>query len=162
MTHMGDGSSACASLGPAVKGAPEFGKRFECIDGLRGLAALAVVVGHVTHLEPLGAAAVIVFFVISGYCVTAAADAGLKAGVGMRTYMWRRIRRIYPPYLLSIAFFVCTRLARDWLAPTGNASPFDPDGTDLILNATLTQWLWLIAHPAGWPHENPSLFVSVY
>jgi peptidoglycan/LPS O-acetylase OafA/YrhL len=110
-------TAGASRLTPAATGM--FPKRFESLDGLRGIAALAVVVGHVTHIEPLGAAAVLVFFVISGYCVTAAADSAVHAGVGFRTYMWRRVRRIYPPYLLSVAFFVATRRVRDWFVRAG-------------------------------------------
>lgn len=36
-------------------------KRYAWIDGLRGLAALAVVVGRVASIDPLGAAVVMVF-----------------------------------------------------------------------------------------------------
>lgn len=160
---MNDGAAtppAQSEGSPDVMG--PFGRRFACLDALRGLAALAVVVAHVCHVEPLGAAAVLVFFVISGYCVTAAADAALQAGVGLRVYMWRRVKRIYPPYLLSIAFFVATRMARDWLAPRASAQPFSPDLLEWVQNATLTQWLSLPFSPVGWPHDNPVLFVSVY
>src|SRR5256885_2288291 len=53
-------------------------ERFDLIDAFRGLAALAVVIHHVIggH-DPrfqIGHPAVIVFFVISGYCIASAAD----------------------------------------------------------------------------------------
>ena len=137
-------------------------KRYAWIDGLRGLAALAVVVGHVAQIEPLGAAAVMVFFVISGYCISAALASALGAGIGFRAFMLRRVRRIYPPYILAVLFFVATRILRDRFASPDTFTSFDPTSIDWLLNATLTQWMNLVPHPTGWPHENPVLFVSVF
>ncbi len=48
--------------------------RYGFLDGLRGLAALCVVLAHQDVL-PFGHEAVLVFFIISGYCITAAAQA---------------------------------------------------------------------------------------
>jgi peptidoglycan/LPS O-acetylase OafA/YrhL len=76
--------------------------------------------------------------------------------------MWRRFRRIYPPYLISILFFVVTRLIRDRMVATTDATAFDPSFRDWAMNSTLTQWLALVYDPAGWPHVNSTLFVSVY
>ena len=37
------------------------------------------------------------FFVISGYCISATADNSRRKGHGLRQYFWRRFRRIFPP-----------------------------------------------------------------
>src|SRR5436305_8136800 len=87
-------------------------ERFDMIDAWRGLAALAVVVHHVTGKIFIGGPAVILFFVISGYCITASAESCLRKGRGFSHFMWRRVRRIYPPYLLSIAFWAATRIIK--------------------------------------------------
>ncbi len=137
-------------------------RRYQMLDAFRGLAALAVVVAHVSGFEPLGSAAVMIFFVISGYCISAAADSARAASIGFRGFMWRRVRRIYPPYVASIGFFAITRLARDYLLGPSVAPHFKPGLVDWLANLTLTQWLALIPNPSGWPHENPRLFVSVY
>jgi len=71
-------------------------ERYDMLDGWRGLAAFVVLLHHVSPIR-LGAEAVILFFVISGYCITAAAEAALRKGMGFRQFMLRRVRRIYPP-----------------------------------------------------------------
>jgi peptidoglycan/LPS O-acetylase OafA/YrhL len=110
-------------------------RRYESLDQWRGLACLLVIVYHSTILHVTSvqehpsavtgttAAAewllaqtntfsvgVALFFVISGYCISAAADRVRQQGHGVRGYFFRRFRRIYPPFwivlALSVAFFV--------------------------------------------------------
>jgi peptidoglycan/LPS O-acetylase OafA/YrhL len=83
--------------------------RLEFLDGLRALAALAVVLHHArlevwvaksaTPLAYFGRLSVDVFIVISGFCLMLPV---LKTGGalpgGVRTFLWRRCRRILPPY----------------------------------------------------------------
>lgn len=90
--------------------------RYDTLDAWRGLACVGVVLYHsvLLHLvqtagqragairsaiEILGTLAIGVpmFFVISGYCIAAAADNTRLRGGGVRTYFVRRLRRIYPP-----------------------------------------------------------------
>src|SRR5947209_6091334 len=111
-------------------------RRYESLDAWRGVACLFVVVGHCTiyttaYAEPadpfqyLGNQAlalfrwmvvgVPMFFVISGYCVTAAAYTAQARSHRFSTFMYRRARRIYPPYyflLLVTGVAVCAA----WLA----------------------------------------------
>jgi peptidoglycan/LPS O-acetylase OafA/YrhL len=116
--------------------------RYEELDSLRGLAALAVVAHHCllvfpavardTHAGPpsllavfkysplhiawAGREAVFLFFVLSGFVLALPI---LEArGVGYTTYLVRRIARIYPPYLVAVllAFAACTTLSRDGIA----------------------------------------------
>ncbi len=97
---------------------------FRSLDAIRGFAALWVVFYHsagpwlITHPaydgSPLyavsihGQLGVVIFFVISGYCITAAAFGALVTGKPVLRYFYERARRIYPPYLaallLGIAF----------------------------------------------------------
>lgn len=135
--------------------------RYGFLDGLRGLAALCVVLAHQDVL-PFGHEAVLVFFIISGYCITAAAAAAMRSGRDswplFRYFMWRRIRRIYPPYALSVLFFAATRVVR---AHVGRGSGPSTDPLAWLQNLTLTQWLTLIPHP-DLPTRNPTLFVAAY
>ncbi|HZP84263.1 MAG TPA: acyltransferase [Chthonomonadaceae bacterium] len=94
--------------------------RLEFLDGLRGLAALYVVLYHTVQyvgpgLSPLAQAAigwmryghyaVCVFIVLSGYClmlpVARSADGQLRGGFW--PYIKRRARRILPPYYAALA-----------------------------------------------------------
>lgn len=138
--------------------APLWGARFDMLDAWRGLAALAVVVQHVAHLR-IGHWAVMLFFVISGYCITASASSCLKKGIGFKGFMWRRIRRIYPPYLLAVAYFVVTRLVK---MEAGLPNQLDVSWVKWLQNVTLTQWVSLIG--TGWAYaaDNPANFVTAY
>jgi peptidoglycan/LPS O-acetylase OafA/YrhL len=46
------------------------------------------------------------FFVISGYCLAAAADSAGRKGMHTSEFFWRRFRRIYPPYWIFLALAV--------------------------------------------------------
>lgn len=135
-----------------------WGTRFDMLDGWRGVAALAVVVQHVFHVR-IGHWAVMLFFVISGYCITAAAVSCLRKGLGFRGFMWRRIHRIYPPYLIAVGYFVVTRLVK---MGAGLPNQLDVPLHTWIQNITLTQWVSLIG--TGWAYaaDNPANFVTAF
>jgi len=132
--------------------------RYELLDGLRGLAALAVVLHHLQVVAD-GHFAVMVFFVISGYCITASADSARRKGHRFRGFLRRRIRRIYPPYWDAIALFVVTRAIK---AAMGGPNELYRPLHVWIQNLTLTQWLSDLRHPITWPSENPDLFVPAF
>lgn len=151
--------STPAPLSPGL-----FKERYGLIDAFRGLAALAVVVHHAgadlteaTH--GVGNPAVVVFFVISGYCIAAAADACARKNMSFGQFMWRRLRRIYPPYLLGLCFYTLTRLVK-WKLEGKNdlARPI----TDWVQNITLTQWVSLVPNPMNEAPMNPKLFVAAF
>ncbi len=96
--------------------------RLEFLDGMRGLAALYVVLYHSTNgtwsdrilpswckmahrLMAWGHFAVAIFIVLSGYClmIPVVRSADFKLRGGFFTYIKRRARRILPPYYASIA-----------------------------------------------------------
>ncbi|QEL15199.1 acyltransferase family protein [Limnoglobus roseus] len=87
--------------------------RHALLDPLRGLAALWVVgyhlacfAGEESPLGPrffaLGYFGVPMFFVISGYCLTAAARRALLTGQPPLPFLLRRMARIYPPLWAAI------------------------------------------------------------
>ena len=144
---------------PPPAALPIWSPRYEMLDSWRGLAALAVVVYHLTgSVLGFGPSAVIVFFVISGYCITSAAEAGLAKGFTFRKFMWRRVRRIYPPYLFSLLFFLITRAVK---VAQGGENELLRSPLEYLQNFTMTQWLTLLAHPQP-PNDNPTLFVGAY
>ena len=66
------------------------------IDGLRGVAVLAVVLFHFGFDVPGGFAGVDVFFVISGYLITTIQLDRLRRGVfSVRSFWARRVRRLF-------------------------------------------------------------------
>ena len=141
-----------------IRGWPE---HFEILDASRGLAALAVVFHHLGYglRFNLGHLSVMVFFVISGYCISASVESCIRKGLGFRQYMWRRIRRIYPPYFFAVLFFLGTRVIK---AQVGMAHQFPKSLVTWIQTFTLTQWLTLVMHPARSAADNGSLIVAAF
>ncbi len=135
-----------------------FPSRYVMLDAWRGLAALAVVVHHVAHVY-IGGPAVMVFFVISGYCISAAAESCRAAKLGVGTFLWRRVRRIFPPYLAALAFWAATRGLKAW---RGGENQLVRSVGEWAQNLTLTQWLSLVPDPAAYPARNPTLFVGAF
>ena len=132
--------------------------RFEMLEGIRGLAALGVVLAHL-GIVAIGHFSVMVFFVISGYCITASANQCMRRGVGFADFMRRRIRRIYPPYLFALGLYAITRLVKWYL---GGPNDLDRSLLVWIQNLTLTQWMSVPFAPIDWPSDNPTLLVAAF
>jgi peptidoglycan/LPS O-acetylase OafA/YrhL len=107
--------------------------RYQSLDLWRGIACLAVVLVHSTaifrlycphngstfiRLTSFGGIGVPLFFVISGYCISATADATLIKNQSVKTYFARRVRRIYPPYWIAIIFGVLAFLIAEFIFRT--------------------------------------------
>ncbi len=76
------------------------------IQGLRGIAVLAVVLFHVSHHAlPGGFAGVDIFFVISGYLITQILLRDMESGAfRLRDFYQRRVRRLFPALFTVLAF----------------------------------------------------------
>lgn len=114
----------------AIKTQPLIDGRLQSIDALRGIAALGVVLYHAVlqtqnavpnnflkgpvkllqFVSSFGYIGVFLFFVISGFCIHlqwAKARASEKThGVQFGSFWRRRLRRLYPPYLIAFALFM--------------------------------------------------------
>jgi peptidoglycan/LPS O-acetylase OafA/YrhL len=138
-------------------------QRLAGLDGLRGLAALFVVVNHIflrtfpgypRDRAPFwagwliyGRFAVVVFIVLSGFSLALSpARRGWRLG-DARRFAYRRARRILPPYWAALAF----SLAVAWLvtAPPGQGVP---GPRSVIVNGLLVQNL------VGAPSPNRSFW----
>jgi peptidoglycan/LPS O-acetylase OafA/YrhL len=106
------------------------GGRLTSIDALRGIAALGVVLYHavaqtghaspdnlfkypvelIQFLSSFGYIGVFLFFVISGFCIhlqwARARAAGHPQQIKFGEFWKRRLRRLYPPYLITLALFL--------------------------------------------------------
>ena len=120
------------------------------IDALRGLAALGVVLYHAIQQtkEPIapgvlkwtalliqfvsgyGYVGVFLFFVISGFCIhlqwARARAAGATGEIRFRAFWKRRIRRLYPPYLIALALFLLIAALTTGAASYGGSAPWNP------------------------------------
>ncbi|WP_033337774.1 acyltransferase family protein [Catenuloplanes japonicus] len=101
------------------------------LDGLRGLAVAGVLLFHTGHL-PGGFLGVDLFFVLSGYLITAL----LLRGPGSLTAFWaRRVRRLFPA--LAVLLAAVTLLVTAFGAPG-------------LLRSTLSDGPWVQANLANW------------
>ncbi len=93
-------------------------RAYETLDGLRGVAAIVVVIWHCSKLfgfQPAsGYLAVDLFFCISGFVVSKAYDDRLREPAYFPRFVVARLVRVYPFYLFSIlvsSFLVMAALA---------------------------------------------------
>jgi peptidoglycan/LPS O-acetylase OafA/YrhL len=111
------------------KSEPLISGRLQSIDALRGAAALGVVLYHAVFQTPsavpnnlfrwpvkllqfgssFGYIGVFLFFVISGFCIhlqwAKSRANGQSPSIKFGSFWRRRIRRLYPPYLIAFALF---------------------------------------------------------
>ncbi len=76
----------------------------EALDGLRGIAAIAVMLGHANVGNSHSFLAVDFFFCLSGFVIGMAYENRLRQGLGVRRYMVWRWLRVYPMLLLGLLF----------------------------------------------------------
>jgi exopolysaccharide production protein ExoZ len=136
---------------------------FKTLDAFRGFAALWVVMDHscdrwlpynnfqYLHV-PLyafsirGQLGVSLFFLISGYCITAAAYGALISGKSVWRYGFERIRRIYPPYLAALLltslslFLIMVANKHHWIPPTNHLETLPLDAKYWVGNLMLLQY----------------------
>lgn len=87
-------------------------KHVSALDGVRGIAILSVILFHYTVLS-CGWVGVQLFFVLSGYLITAilVADSDLPLKLYLQRFYWRRTLRIFPLYFGYLAVLAAAFLA---------------------------------------------------
>jgi peptidoglycan/LPS O-acetylase OafA/YrhL len=152
---------------------PSHDTRYYSLDIWRGVACLLIVINHATMYltsddslaRTEGAASKLIikffdhcwigvpmFFVISGYCIVAACDGARWKPRAWKQYFFRRFKRIFPPYWVSmLGLFLIVSLLQlvglEWLY-------FDNrDGIHPPSTFTLSQWIGNVTLTEGWrPH----------
>lgn len=78
--------------------------RYDALDGLRGVAAIAVMISHLSQetLFQNAYEAVDLFFMLSGFVIAHSYGARLLGGMTNLEYVKRRIIRLYPMLLISL------------------------------------------------------------
>lgn len=104
-----DGSAAARpTVGPSGQGDAPRAARDAALDGVRGFAALAVLVEHlavylgVLPYTPLGAMGVIMFFALSGYLIAGICDRAPATWRAYRVFLRRRVVRLAPVVLALV------------------------------------------------------------
>lgn len=98
---------------------PDRSMRFDALDGLRGVAALAVVAFHRRWLAPDGHfldhayLAVDFFFALSGFVLAHAYSKRIGVKIGFLSFLKLRILRLYPLYFLGVTLGITV-----WLQTT--------------------------------------------
>ena len=92
-------------------------KHLASLDGLRGVAALAVAAKHFQNLSGFhlhvqqAAMAVDLFFVLSGYVIARAYEQRLTGELSVSRYMIMRVQRLYPAIFGALVLALLLRLA---------------------------------------------------
>ena len=150
---------------------PSRDSRYYMLDFWRGVACLMVTVFHASFYATQNPAIVMtgpvfktlsfvinilwagvpIFFVISGYCITAACDSARARQGATRSYFFRRFRRIFPPYwtllALSLAFFLVVSFVGARHLYCDTIHPIADPGS-----LTWLQWLGNVSLTETWRH----------
>lgn len=94
-------------------------RTFHTLDGLRGVAALAVAFRHIpdnaiANWTPESYLAVDLFFVLSGFVLSHAYAARLAAGMGLGEFVVVRLIRLYPLYFVASLITLALVLVPAW------------------------------------------------
>jgi peptidoglycan/LPS O-acetylase OafA/YrhL len=136
-------------------------KRLECLDGLRGVLAVYVMLGHMAPfaalpawiISPLahGGAAVDVFFILSGLVIFRSLE---SCQYQARPFLILRVTRILPVFLAMFAAAIVLQPlpapfpAMPWIAPNGLAHDIIPQGwpanwaVEIAAHLTMTHGLF--------------------
>lgn len=149
--------------------------RYHSLDAWRGVACLMVIVFHQTTLLThwgqdkefmdaagavskgfLGIAALMnlgvpMFFVISGYCVTASADNLRGRNADLKTFFARRFYRIFPPYWTVIAGAILLYLVSSMFGHPIYDGRLDP--SNLPDRLTVWNWIGTLTLTEGWRYH---------
>lgn len=151
--------------------------RFEFLDALRGVAILMVVLLHFTErgtssddqlihacVWPVlqhGYLGVQLFFVVSGYCISAALYNALDRSQTSLQFLKRRAWRIFPPYWASMLLVVLLGLITMSLLGTPRATVFPLAVWEWAANLLLVQGP-LKAHDANLVYWSLSIEIQFY
>jgi len=144
------------------------GSRYIALDGLRGVAALVIVIHHLTSVigtrEYFASASIAVdfFFCLSGFVIALAYHHRLAKGMGLRAFVRRRFVRLYPMYLcgtaigiVATAIYIACGLTDMTFANLATATalnmfylPYLNDRTVTIFTEQLTGVLFPMNNPA--------------
>ena len=121
---------------------------YRLLNVCRGIAALSVVVFHtivilvnrfpdLRHfplyvIGAFGFLGVQMFFVVSGYCIAAAAATTLTRGDSTGNFLLARARRIFPAYWCSLAFYIPAALLMAFMVAHGRVHSSGMADVDIV------------------------------
>jgi peptidoglycan/LPS O-acetylase OafA/YrhL len=142
---------------PVVESRPRL-PHVRALDGLRGIAVLAVIVYHLNgNLLPGGFLGVSLFFTLSGFLITnlLLGEWEMSRSVGLKRFWGRRFRRLLPAALLGLAVVVVTAW---WWADASQLANLRGDVVAAL--AYVANWRFVFngdAYGAGFQEPSPVL-----
>lgn len=119
--------------------------RYVTLDGMRGIAAIAVALYHFDiYLMPHGYVAVDFFFVLSGFVLYRSYLPRFRQGLGFGTFMAQRFARLYPLFMLGTLLGAAIAV-QEMLIGTPQAMAVRDFTTTLLLHGLM------LPSPAGLP-----------
>ena len=120
--------------------------RYVTLDGMRGLAAIAVALFHFDiYLMPHGYVAVDFFFVLSGFVLYRSYLPRFREGLPIGRFMLQRFARLYPLFLLGLLLGLAVALQQIFVA-----DPHAPSSGDLATTMLFNGLM--LPSPAGLPY----------
>ncbi|WP_269504032.1 acyltransferase family protein [Burkholderia sp. IMCC1007] len=133
-------------------------KTIASLEGLRGCAALLVVIFHIqfafpgAHWFEGGYLAVDLFFVLSGFVIATAYGDRISDGASWRTFMIRRFGRLYPAQLVaSVAMYAVLNGCIRSFGYLVTANPPSATPADIFAVVTMTQGMPIYYRVVGLP-----------
>lgn len=139
------------------------------LDIFRGLAALWVFAFHYSFSQSFretfpfinsflgqGHLGVPMFFVISGYCITASARSTISKNRSTTSFLWRRFRRIYPTFWFSILVILMLPFCIEFLSFLKHGHYTYPNSASWkFLEFGPLEWLRVFSlTEVFWPHSD--------
>ena len=141
---------------------PQNANRFDALDGIRGLAAIAVMVYHFTSHKSLGYlpgawAAVDLFFILSGFVLAHSYIHKIQGGLSAWRFAALRLIRLAPLYLIGTAIGALAMGLIWWQGEAGSLGAFTywrgvVLGALMVPNFDLSEW------PSGAGFQGGVLF----
>lgn len=148
--------------------------RMDYLDGLRGIAAMSVVIGHVCWSSAIAQSPLFhsismwvdFFFVLSGFVIAHTYFDRLAGGMSGLSFMGRRFARLYPLHLAMLLAWLAYEVLKSvmWrkIAVEANYTPFEMNNAaTFISNLFLTHSLGIFPR-GGWNGPSWSISVEFY
>ncbi len=138
-----------------------FKKRFDLLDGVRGLAALAVMVLHFTQRSglpwlPGAGVAVDMFFVLSGFVIARSYGSRILDGMSFSAFFKARLIRLMPLYLLGLFLGLWAVLVT--VPPTSGG----PSQGEIAKAAALGLFMLPYFNQISWPFAQELVFGPIF
>jgi peptidoglycan/LPS O-acetylase OafA/YrhL len=141
---------------PTLRRAP--GAHVAALDGLRGLAVLAVLLFHAGHLDG-GFLGVDLFFVLSGFLITGLllGEATTGRGINLPAFWSRRARRLLP----ALAFVAVTTLLLTWAFGAPSTLLFAREDAPWVA-AQAVNWHFIAEQIGYWNASDTRVFAHLW